>query len=119
MAQSLLVISRHAPWSGIIAREALDLVLAGGAMDLPIALLLRGDAVFQLVKAQNAQILAQKNLYAHLEALPLYSITALYACLQSLRVRGICPNTLDLPVQALEHRQIQELLNAYDQVITF
>ena len=30
MARSLLIISRQAPWSGPSAREALDIVLAGG-----------------------------------------------------------------------------------------
>ena len=48
MAKSLLVISRQAPWSGPSAREALDIVLAGGAFDLPIGLLLLDDGVFQL-----------------------------------------------------------------------
>jgi sulfur relay (sulfurtransferase) DsrF/TusC family protein len=42
MAKSLLIISRQAPWSGPNAREALDIVLAGGAFDLPIGLLLTG-----------------------------------------------------------------------------
>ena len=31
MAKSLLIISRQSPWSGPGAREALDIVLAGGA----------------------------------------------------------------------------------------
>ncbi|AZE24423.1 tRNA 5-methylaminomethyl-2-thiouridine synthase subunit TusC [Pseudomonas chlororaphis subsp. aureofaciens] len=48
MAQSLLIISRQAPWSGPGAREALDIVLAGGAFDLPIGLLFLDDGVFQL-----------------------------------------------------------------------
>jgi len=39
MARSLLIISRQAPWSGPSAREALDIVLAGGAFELPLGLL--------------------------------------------------------------------------------
>ena len=39
MAKSLLIISRQSPWSGPGAREALDIVLAGGAFDLRIGLL--------------------------------------------------------------------------------
>ena len=46
MSKSLLVISRQAPWSGPSAREALDIVLAGGAFDLPIGLLFLDDGVF-------------------------------------------------------------------------
>ena len=39
MPRSLLIISRQSPWSGPSAREALDVVLAGGAFDLPVGLL--------------------------------------------------------------------------------
>ena len=53
MAKSLLVISRQAPWSGPSAREALDIVLAGGAFDLPVGLLFLDDGVFQLALQQD------------------------------------------------------------------
>ena len=48
MAKSMLLISRQAPWSGPGAREALDIALAGGAFDLPLALLFLDDGVLQL-----------------------------------------------------------------------
>jgi tRNA 2-thiouridine synthesizing protein C len=53
MAKSLLIISRQAPWSGPNAREALDIVLAGGAFDLPIGLLFLDDGVFQLAVSKT------------------------------------------------------------------
>ena len=37
MAKSVLLISRQAPWAGIAAAEALDIALAAGAFDLPVA----------------------------------------------------------------------------------
>ena len=60
MSKSLLVISRQAPWSGPSAREALDIVLAGGAFDLPIGLLFLDDGAFQLAPNQAAQAVQQK-----------------------------------------------------------
>ena len=38
MAKSMLLVCRQSPWSGSGAREALDIALAGGAFDLPVAL---------------------------------------------------------------------------------
>ena len=46
MARSMLIISRQSPWSGPGAREALDIVLAGGAFELPLGLLFLDDGVF-------------------------------------------------------------------------
>ncbi len=59
MSKSLLLISRQAPWSRPSAREALDVVLAGGAFDLPIGLLFMDDGVFQLAPHQNAKAVQQ------------------------------------------------------------
>lgn len=60
MSTSLLIISRQAPWSGLTAREALDIVLAGGAFDLPMGLLFLDDGVFQLVPDQQSGAIEQK-----------------------------------------------------------
>lgn len=60
MSTSLLIISRQAPWSGLTAREALDIVLAGGAFDLPMGLLFMDDGVFQLVPDQQSSAIEQK-----------------------------------------------------------
>src|SRR3546814_4408476 len=65
MARSLLLISRQAPWAGLGAREALDIVLAGGAFDLPIGLLFLDDGVLQLASGQNAKAVQQKDLSAN------------------------------------------------------
>ena len=65
MAKSMLLISRQAPWSGPSAREALDIALAGGAFDLPLALLFLDDGVLQLCPTQQPALLQQKDLRYH------------------------------------------------------
>ncbi|CRM28738.1 MULTISPECIES: sulfurtransferase complex subunit TusC [Pseudomonas] len=115
MAKSLLIISRQAPWSGPSAREALDIVLAGGAFDLPIGLLFLDDGVFQLARHQDARAVQQKDLSANLQALGLFGIDDVFACGHSLSARGLAPPD---NAQALDSQAISRLIDRYDQVIT-
>ena len=119
MPKSLLIISRQAPWSGPGAREALDIVLAGGAFDLPIGLLFLDDGVFQLAAKQDAKALQQKDLSANLQALPMFGVEDLYVCSNSLAERGVSPSGLSLAdAQPLSAPEITALIDRYDQVIT-
>lgn len=119
MAKSILIISRQSPWSGPGAREALDIVLAGGAFDLPIGLLFLDDGVFQLAAGQNAKALQQKDLSANLQALPMFGVEELFACGDSIAQRGLDPSGLSLEeAQVLAAHEITALIDRYDQVIT-
>lgn len=119
MAKSLLLISRQAPWSGPGARESLDIVLAGGAFDLPIGLLFLDDGVLQLAPGQKASLLRQKDLSANLQALSLFGVDELFACSASLTARGLDPATLSLDaVQLLNAPELAGIIDRFDQVIT-
>ena len=117
-SKSLLIISRHAPWSGPGAREALDIALAGGAFDLPIGLLFLDDGVFQLSGAQQPANLQQKDLSANLQALPMFGVEALYASQRSLDERGLGDYSSSLVVERLDDASISALIDRYNQVIT-
>ncbi|MDY7565497.1 sulfurtransferase complex subunit TusC [Pseudomonas sp. RTC3] len=119
MPASLLIISRQAPWSGPGAREALDIVLAGGAFDLPIGLLFLDDGVLQLLPEQQAAQVQQKDLTANLKALSLFGVEDIFACNDSLVERGIPPKELNLDtLQLLQASEISAIIDRYDQVIT-
>ncbi|UTW07884.1 sulfurtransferase complex subunit TusC [Pseudomonas benzenivorans] len=118
MSKSLLIISRQAPWAGPGAREALDIALAGGAYDLPIALLFLDDGVFQLAPGQRAKALQQKDLGANLQALPMFGIESLYASSSSLQERGLAAQQLALAAEKLDDTALTALIDRYDQVIT-
>jgi tRNA 2-thiouridine synthesizing protein C len=119
MARSLLIISRQAPWAGPGAREALDIVLAGGAFDLPIGLLFLDDGVFQLAARQDAKALQQKDLSANLQALPMFGVDELFCCADSATERGLDPSALALEeARVLTAHEITALIDHYDQVIT-
>jgi tRNA 2-thiouridine synthesizing protein C len=119
MPKSLLIVSRQAPWSGPGAREALDIVLAGGAFDLPIGVLFLDDGVLQLAPGQKALALQQKDLSANLQALSLFGVEELFACASSVAQRGLDPAALNLDeVQVLGNAELQALIDRYDQVMT-
>jgi tRNA 2-thiouridine synthesizing protein C len=119
MAKSLLLVSRQAPWTGLAAREVLDIALAGGAFDLPVGMLFLDDGVLQLQTQQQPEQVEQKDLCANLQALPLFGIEALYVCARSLQERGMRDSPLGLPAQVVDVSQIRDLFAHYDQVITF
>lgn len=114
---SLLILSRHAPWAGPLAREALDVALAGGAFELPVAVLFVDDGVFQLQTGQHPELIQRKDLGANLQALPIFGVEALYVSQSSLAARGLALDTT-LPVQPLSDPEISRLIAAHDQMMT-
>lgn len=119
MSTSLLIISRQSPWSGPSAREALDIALAGGAFDLPVAMLFLDDGAFQLMPGQQPAPLQQKDLTANLQALPMFGVEDIFVCHTSLAERGGLAAKLSIDrVQILGDEDIATLIDRYDQVIT-
>jgi tRNA 2-thiouridine synthesizing protein C len=118
MPKSLLIVSRQSPWSGPNAREALDIVLAGGAFDLPIGLLFMDDGVFQLAPRQSSGALEQKDLTANLRALEMFGIEDIYACARSLAERGLSTVESDIGIIRKQGGELSALMDSYDQVIT-
>lgn len=118
MAKSMLIISRQAPWSGPGPREALDIALAGGAFDLPLAMLFLDDGALQLLPAQQPAALQQKNLSANLQALPLFGVDEVFVCASSLTERGLAGAPLALEAQVLDDAGIKALIDRFDLVVT-
>ena len=118
MAKSMLIISRQAPWSGPGPREALDIALAGGAFDLPLAMLFLDDGALQLLPAQQPAAVQQKNLGANLQALRMFGVDELFVCASSLAERGLSDAPLALDAQVLDDAGIKALIDRFDLVVT-
>lgn len=117
MRKSMLIISRQSPLSGPSAREALDIALAGGAFELPLAMLFMDDGVFQLCAKESA-VIEQKELSANLQALPLFGIDELWVCSRSLTQRGLSTEQLSLPVKLIAPKELSALLARFDHLVT-
>lgn len=118
MARSVLIVTRAAPWSGLDAREALDIALAGGAYDLPLAMLFMDDGVYQLLGDQQPKALELKDQGANLKALPLFGVSELFVCGSSLEERGIGTGQLALEAVVLPEAELPLVFNRFDEVIT-
>lgn len=112
-----MVVIRHSPYSSSMARTALDIVLAAGAFEQPVTVLLYGDGVLQLLPHQQSDRLGTKNHAKQLAALPLYGIEKIYADTQSLTQYGVDVALAPLPVESISGEAVQGLLSEHDHVL--
>lgn len=115
--KSLLLTCRHSPWSGLAARETLDIALSGGAFDLPVSMLWLGEGVLQLVAKQQSDLIEQKNLQAQLSALSLFGVESLYVAKDDLERFALQATDLILEPQVMSAQQIAELIAEHDLVV--
>ncbi|WP_331345796.1 sulfurtransferase complex subunit TusC [Cellvibrio sp. UBA7661] len=120
MQKKILIISRHAPYGSSIAREAIDVALAGTVYDQNISYLFMDDGVFQLLKNQRSQKIDQKDISATLKALSIYGIENIYVHEESLKERGIITDELILDsLRLLNSKNVAALLTEQDQLMSF
>jgi len=119
-SKKILFISRHAPYGSSLAKDALDAILAASAYDQQLSLLFMDDGIFQLLKNQTANEIAQKSFAAILPVLPIYEINSVYVHRESLEKRQITINELVLDgVQIIDSATICSLLTQQDQLLSF
>lgn len=114
-SKRILMISSSAPYHSAKARELLDIALAASVFDQDVSILLLGDAVFQLINAQKADHLEQKNLSKTLSMLEVYGIENLYAQASAMKQRHIAASPT---TTSLSNPKIRELISQQDVVIT-
>ncbi len=119
MKKQLLFALRHAPYGNSLAKEALDAILATSVYDQALSIVFMDDGVFQLLNNQQADVIEAKNFINILAALPLYDITDLFVCEQSLISRGIKPHSIPDNIQRLHADDIQRLFHQQDHILSF
>ena len=118
--KKLLFISRHAPYGSSLAKETLDAILAASAYDQTLSLLFMDDGVFQLLRTQESDEIAQKSFAAMLPALSLYDINNIYAHKESLQARQINKDEIILDsIKVIDTIAVRSLLAAQNQLLSF
>ena len=112
----LLLILRRSPYEGVYLPEALDAALVAAAFDLKVSVLLLDDAVFALLRDQKADLIGRRTVGKLLLALPDYEISTVYACADSLSIRGLLAADTDIPFSVLNPDEQAELLASNDVV---
>lgn len=118
--KTILIVFTKAPYGSSTFQEALDIVLAAGTFDQHVSLLLSGDACYQLLPDQQPDAIHQKNTSKMMNALPIYGIDNIFVDTKEAMIRGVDESaTTTLPVQFINHPEIQELYIRADTVLRF
>lgn len=113
----IVFLLRQSPYGSTLAREALDMALAAAAFDQTVQLVFMSDGVYQLINAQQSQLIQRKNIEKTLDALSLYDINTLFVDSQSLSQRGLTMAQLRSDVSEIDKLSLQQLIAEADQVI--
>ena len=116
--KSYLFILQKPAHSGAYAQEMLDIILTTAAFDQAVTILLLDDGVFQLKKGQRPEIAGLKDTAVIFNALEIYDVNAIYTEVESLQERGLTPDDLTLPVQALCRKEMSGLMQRFDVVFS-
>lgn len=113
----IAVVLTQLPLHGIYTRESLDLIFALAAVDHQVSVIFGGDAVYQLIKADDSAELMVKDVRRSFKLFELYDIEDLYICAESLRQRKLQVNQLVLDVKPLDNQELSLLLSSQQHVI--
>lgn len=119
MKKKILFVMRSPPHSQLTAQEALDAILISAAFDQTVSLLFLDDAVFQLKKTQDPEVLGLKNIAPCYQALEIYDVTQVLVEQESLLARGLDQDDLILPVQIVPANELAALSEAQDIIFNY
>lgn len=114
MSKSILLINRAGPFADGRAKAALDMALSAAVFEQDVLMLYTGDAVFQLLADQKADLISRKNTAAALSALPLYGIEKVYVDKSALTERGLEDKDLSVEAEILDGNAMANLLESAD-----
>ena len=117
-SKRILLICRKAPYGNTLARETAEIALAAGAFDQPLAMVFIGDGVWQLLDQQDSIDIQQKNHQKLLAAFELYGINECYVDSDALAERQLDSSQLHLAAKAVNQKQLTELFEQADIVLT-
>jgi tRNA 2-thiouridine synthesizing protein C len=117
--KKFMFVNRKAPHGTIYALESLEVVLITAAFDQDVSLAFLDDGVYQLKKAQQTKGIEVKNFSPTYRALDGYDIEKLYVEKESLEARGLTEDDLLVDVTVLARKEMGELMNEQDVVLSF
>jgi len=117
--KKFMFVNRKAPHGTIYALESLEVVLITAAFDQDVSLAFLDDGVYQLKKTQQTKGIETKNFSPTYRALDGYDIEKLYVEQESLEARGLTEDDLLVDVTVLGKKEMGELMNQQDVVLSF
>ncbi|TAM44488.1 MAG: sulfurtransferase complex subunit TusC [Gammaproteobacteria bacterium] len=117
--KKFLYINRKAPHGTIYALESLEVVLISAAFEQDVSLAFIDDGVYEIVKGQDTKGAEIKNFSPTYRALEGYDIEKLYVEKESMDARGLTEKDLLVPVKVLTAKEMADLMESQDVVMSF
>lgn len=118
-AKKFLYVNRKAPYGTIYALESLEVALITPAFNQEVSLVFLDDGVFQIKKAQDTKGVGMKNFSPTYRALRDHGVKNLYVEEASLTQRGLNEDDLLVPVELLNTKQLSDLMEQQDVILSF
>lgn len=112
-------VNRKAPYGTIYALEALEVVLIGAAFEQDVSVVFMDDGVYQIKKNQDTADSGMKNFSPTYRALEMYDVEKLYVEKESMEARGLTEDDFLVPVEVKTSKQLANLLDEQDIVLSF
>jgi tRNA 2-thiouridine synthesizing protein C len=119
IVKKFMFVNRKAPYGTIYALEALEVVLISAAFSQDVSMAFLDDGVYELIKGQQTKAIEIKNFSPTYRALDGYDVEKLFVERESLETRGLSADDLIVPVQVLSAREMGELMQQQDVVVSF
>ncbi len=112
-------VFQSSPHSTTQGREGLDAILAASAYTDNIDIFFVADGVLQLLSAQQPEKILSRDYIAGFKMLSLYDLDQIFVCKTALANRGLTANQLNIDVDVMTNRQLNEKLAQCAQVMVF
>ena len=112
-----LFILRKPAHSGAYLQEMLDIILTTAVFDQQVSLLLLDEGVFHIKKGQQVDDPGIKDTSAIYQALEIYDVNTIYVERESMEEHGLSLDTLNLPVQTCNRKDIAALMQQFDVLL--
>jgi tRNA 2-thiouridine synthesizing protein C len=114
-----LYVNRRAPYGTVYALESLEVVLIGAAFEQDVSMVFIDDGVYQIKKGQDTKGVEMKNFSPTYRALEMYDVEKLFVERESMEARGLTEDDFVVPVQVLSSKDLADLMEEQDVVLSF
>ena len=111
-------LARTAPYGNNRSSLLMDIALASSVFEQKSNYVFMDDAIYQLLRDQNADRIQAKTFGKAIEAIKLYGINNIYVFENSLKERSVSLDELVLNPEIINQKQLQKLIRNSENVIS-
>ncbi len=118
VTKRFLYVNRKAPHGTVYALEVLEMILVAAMYEQDVHVAFLDDGVFQLRKNQATEELEMKDFSKTYRALEDYGVEKIFLEKESMEERGLTPDDLVIPAATIDRKQMTELMDSMDVVLS-